>query len=79
MDSTKDFKRTTIPFETPMPISKKSKEVLLNTYGNIRAVLDGGIVTIQTKKLKGDQREVVRINTNVTPPTIEFLLENTKA
>ena len=52
---------------------------MLNNYGNIRAVLDGGIVTIQTKKLKGDQREVVRVNTNVTPPTIEFVLEDTKA
>jgi len=79
MDSTKDFKRTTIPFETPTPISKTAREVLLNNYGNIRAVLDGGIVTIQTKKLKGDQREVVRVNTNVTPPTIEFVLEDTKA
>lgn len=79
MDSTKDFKRTRIPFETPVPISKKSREVLLNNYGNIRAVLDSGVVTIQTKKLKGDQREVVRINTNVSPPTIEFVLEDKKA
>jgi hypothetical protein len=62
MDSTKDFKRTTLPFETPVRISKTSREVLLNNYGNIRAVLDGGIVTIQTKKLKGDEGKVVRRN-----------------
>ncbi len=78
MDSTKDFKRTTIPFETRIPISKTSREVLLNSYGNIRAVLDGGVLTIQTKKLKGNQREVVRINTNVSPPTIEFILQATE-
>ena len=79
MDSTQDFKRTRLPFDTPTKISKTSKEVLLNDYGNMRAVLDRGIVTIQTKKLKGDKRELVRINTSVSPATIEFLLEDKKA
>lgn len=79
MDSTNDFKRTTIPFDTPVPILKKSKEVLLNNFGNIRAVLDGGIVIIQTKKLKGNQREVARIDTNTSPPTIEFIIEEDKS
>lgn len=79
MDSTKEFKRTRIPFETPRTISKKAREILLNDYGNVRAVLDGGVVTIQTKKHSGEQREVVRINTNVSPPTIELALENKKA
>ena len=79
MDSTQDIKRTRLPFDTPTKISKTSKEVLLNDYGKIRAVLDRGIVTIQSEKLKGDKRELIRINTNVSPATIEFLLENTKA
>ena len=79
MDSTQDFKRTRLPFDTPTKISKTSKEVLLNDYGKIRAVLNRGILTIQSEKLKGDKRELIRINTNVSPATIEFLLENTKA
>jgi len=79
MDSTQDIKRTRLPFDTPTKISKTSKEVLLNDYGKIRAVLNRGILTIQSEKLKGDKRELIRINTNVSPATIEFLLENTKA
>jgi len=79
MDSTQDIKRTRLPFDTPTKISKTSKEVLLNDYGKIRAVLNRGILTIQSEKLKGDKRELVRINTNVSPATIEFLLEDTKA
>ena len=79
MDSTQDFKRTRLPFETPTEISKTSKEILLNDYGKIRAVLNGGILAIQSEKLKGDKRELIRINTNVSPATVEFLLEDTKA
>ncbi len=78
MDSYKQHKRTVVPFGKPMPLAKDTREVLLNTYGNIRAVLELGVVTIQTKKLKGDQREVARINTRVSPPTIEFSLEETE-
>ena len=79
MDSTQDIKRTRLPFDTPTKISKTSKEVFLNDYGKIRAVLNRGILTIQSEKLKGDKRELIRINTNVSPATLEFLLENTKA
>ena len=79
MDSTQDFKRTRLPFDTPTKISKTSKEILLNDYGNTRAVLVRGILTIQSKKLKGEKREAIRINTNVSPATIEFILEDTEA
>jgi hypothetical protein len=77
MDPLKEFERTRLPFEKPLSIQKKAKQVLLNTYGNIRAVVDSGYITIQTKKLKGNQREIARINTNVTPVTIEFVIEET--
>ena len=77
MDPLKDFERTSIPFAKPIPVSKDAKQVLLNTYGNIRAVVESGYITIQTKKLKGNQREIARINTNVTPATIEFVIEET--
>ena len=75
MDSTQDFKRTRLPFDTPTKISRTSKEVLLNDYGNKRAVLVRGILTIHSKKLQGDKRELIRINTNVSPPTIEFTIQ----
>jgi two-component sensor histidine kinase len=75
MDSTKDFKRTTLPFDTPIPISRKSKELLMNSFGFVRAEISGGVVKIQTKKHKNKEREVVLINTNVIPPTIEFTHE----
>jgi len=79
MDSSKDFKRTHLSFSKPMPIMKQSKEVLVNNSGQIRAVLDQGVVIVQVKKHTGNQREVVRINANVTPPTIELVIEKTKA
>jgi hypothetical protein len=79
MDPLKDFERKSIPFGNPLPISKDAKQVLLNTYGNIRAVVESGYITIQTKKLKGSQREIARINTNVTPVTIEFVIDETSA
>jgi hypothetical protein len=75
MGSTKVFKRTTLPFDTPIPIPKKSKELLVNSFGYVRAEMSGGVVIVQTKKLRGNQRELVRIDTNVSPPTIEFSLE----
>jgi len=77
MDPLKDFERTRVPFGKPATVSKNAKQVLLNSYGNVRAVIDSGIVTIQTKKLKGKQREIARINTNVSPVTIEFVIEET--
>jgi hypothetical protein len=77
MDPLKDFERTRVPFGKPTTVSKNVKQVLLNSYGNVRAILDSGIITIQTKKLKGNQREIARINTNVSPVTIEFIIEET--
>ena len=75
MDPIKEFERVRLPFGKPTPLPKSAKQVLLNNYGNIRAVVDSGFITIQTKKLKGSQREIARINTNVSPVTIEFALE----
>jgi hypothetical protein len=63
MDSAQDFKRTHIPFDLPTKISKTTREILLNDYGKTRTVLDRGVLVIQVKKLKGEKREVLRINT----------------
>jgi len=78
MDSAKDFKRTTLPFDKPVPIPKTTKELLVNNFGYVRAEINGGVVKVQTKKHKDGGREIVRINTNVSPPTIEFVLEKQK-
>ena len=75
MDPLKDYKRTRLPFNEPLNISPDTKEVLLNNYGNVRVIVDNGIISIQTKKLKGTQRELVRINIKVQPPTLEFIIE----
>jgi hypothetical protein len=75
MGSTKDFKRRTLPFDKPVPIDKKSREQLVNSVGYIRAVLDNGVVIVQAKKHKDKRRELVRININASPPTIEFTIE----
>jgi hypothetical protein len=75
MDPLKEFQRTRLPFNQPFNISPETKAVLLNTYGNVRAILENGIISIQTKKLKGTQREIVRINTNIQPVTLEFIIE----
>jgi len=79
MDSFEDYKRTRLPYATPLRIPKRSKEVLLNNHGNVRAVIQNGVILIQTKKLKGNQRELARINTNVSPVTIELLIEGTES
>jgi len=76
MGSTKIFNRTTLPFDKPVQISKSAREHLVNSFGYVRAQIDGGIVVVQVKKHKNKQRELVRINTNVTPPTIEFVMED---
>jgi two-component sensor histidine kinase len=76
MDSTKDFKRTTLPFDTPLPISRRTKELVVNTIGHVRAEIAGGVVKVQTKKHKNQRREVILINTNVSPPTIELVMED---
>ena len=75
MKTLPDAKRTTLPFDTPVPVSVHGREFLLNSYGNIRAFVDNGIIVIQTKKLKGAQREIVRIDTTLHPPTIELSVE----
>ncbi|GEM_PF-6629156 len=51
MDSSKEQKRTVLPFDKPVPIAKDTKELLLNTYGKIRAEIDHGVAIIQTKKM----------------------------
>jgi hypothetical protein len=76
MGSTTDFKRTTLPFDTPVPIPRKTREFLVNSFGYVRAELDNGVLMVLTKKHKNKQRELVRINTNVSPPTIEFTIED---
>jgi len=77
MDPLKAYNRTRIPYGKPVAIPKDSNEMLLNDYGKVRAIVERGVVTIQVKKLKGDTREVARININATPPTIEFAIEET--
>ena len=75
MDPLKDYKRSRLPFNEPLAINATMKEVLLNDYGNVRAVVENGTIIIQTKKLKGSQREIARIDLNHQPPTIMFLIE----
>jgi len=75
MDSLKGYERITLQFGKPLPILKATQQVLLNNNGSIRAVNESGLIIIQTKKLKGNMREVARINTNSSPATIEFVLE----
>ena len=76
MGSTRVFNRKTLPFDKPVPISKSAREHLVNSFGYVRAEMAGGIVEVQVKKHKNKQRELVRININTTPPTIEFVIED---
>ena len=78
MESSKGFERVILPYSKPLPISKDAHQILLNNFDNKRATNNLGIITIQMKKLKGNMREVARINTRVLPPTIEFALEEIK-
>jgi hypothetical protein len=75
MDSLAGYERITLENEKPIPITQSTQQVLLNNTGSIRAVNESGVIIIQTKKLKGNSREVARINTLVSPATIEFALE----
>jgi hypothetical protein len=75
MDPHKGYERITLQYANPIQIQKDTQQVLLNNNGSIRAVNEKGLVIIQTKKLKGNMREVARINTRVAPPTIEFDME----
>lgn len=75
MDPLKDFKRTRLPFNESFTITLEKQEVLLNNYGNVRAIVDKGIIIIQTKKLKGQQRELIYIDTKTHPPTLKLVIE----
>ena len=75
MESSKGFERVILPYGKPIPISNDAHQILLNNFDNKRATNNLGILTIQMKKLKGNTREVARINVRVTPPTIEFDIE----
>ena len=75
MDSLAGYERITLKHNKPIPITHSTNQVLLNEKGSIRAVNESGIILIQTKKLKGNMREIARINTLVSPATIEFALE----
>lgn len=75
MDPLKGYERITLQYGNPIKIQKDTQQVLLNNNGSIRAVNEKGLIIIQTKKLKGNMREVARINTRVAPPTIEYDLE----
>jgi hypothetical protein len=74
MGSTTGFKRTTLPFDTPVPISRKTREHIENSFGQVRAVLDSGVLKVQTKK-HNNKRELLLINFNVSPPTIAIIVE----
>jgi hypothetical protein len=60
MDSMKDFKGTTLSFDTPIPVQEKTTGFLVNSMGYGRAGISGGVVKIQTKK-QGE-----RVNRNVS-------------
>ena len=68
MKSLEGFERVTLSYETNT-ISKNAFQILHNNHGNMRAINDQGVITIQTKKLKGNMREVARIDTKVVPNT----------
>lgn len=75
VDSLKGYERVTLLNDKPISITRSMQQVLLNEKGSIRAVNESGTIVIQTKKLKGNVREVARINTAVIPATIEFAIE----
>jgi len=75
MDLYKTFKHSVVEFDRPHSVPPDVQEVIVNSYGGTRAVNDKGIIIVQTKKLKGVKREVLRINTLTTPPTIELAIE----
>jgi len=75
MDPLKDTERTRLAFGKPIPIPKNTRQAFTNTFGNIRAIVENGTVSIQVKKHKGSNREVVYIDLNSNPPTIELAME----
>jgi hypothetical protein len=75
MKSLEGYERVTLSYGIPVTISKDEHQILLNNHGNMRAVNNLGVITIQMKKLKGNMREVAHIDTKVVPNTVEFALE----
>ena len=75
MDSTKGYERVRLPFSKVLPVSKKGFQIILNQNDNIRAEISDGVITVQTKKFKGNLREVIRIDTLASQATIELVVE----
>ena len=75
MKSLEGYERITLSYGKPITITKTANQILLNNHGNMRAVNNLGVITIQMKKLKGNMREIARIDTKVVPNTVEFALE----
>jgi hypothetical protein len=75
MKSLEGYERIALSYGKPITITKTANQILLNNHGNMRAVNNLGVITIQMKKLKGNMREVARIDTKVVPNTVEFALE----
>ena len=74
MKSLEGYERVTLSYGKPITISNDAHQILLNNHGNMRAVNNLGVITIQMKKLKGNM-EVAHIDTKVVPNTVEFALE----
>jgi hypothetical protein len=75
-DRTSSYQRMAIPFNNPHILDTDAKAIFTNAYGKVRAISENGILEIQTKKLPGDQREVIRINFKSNPPTFEIVLKS---
>ena len=75
MDSNKGYERLRLPFNKVLPVSKKGFQIILNQNDNIRAEISDGVITVQTKKFKGNLREVLRVDTVASQATIELVVE----
>ena len=75
MKSLEGFERVTLSYDKPIPISKKAFQIFHNINGSIRAVNNQGLISIQTKKLKGKSREVARIDTRDQQVTFELAID----
>ena len=76
MKSLEGFERVTLSYSNPIPISKKAFQIFHNINGSIRAVNNQGLISVQTKKLKGKSREVARIDTRNQQVTFELAIED---
>lgn len=75
MESPKGFEDVILPYGKKLPISIEAQQIIHNNFKNKRATNNRGVITIQMKKLKGNMREVAKINVKTTPATIEFIME----